>query len=104
MARVRIAARRVPEVAGAAIGDAESDPREQPGVEDDVHDVRDGLQASPVPLKLARQGHPADRLRSSLDDSLKAGSVRLWRGPSHGIDDGVHLIAHIGSLVIDVSL
>jgi hypothetical protein len=32
------------------LADGESNPREQPRVEDDVHDVRDGIQASPIPL------------------------------------------------------
>ena len=49
--------------------------------------------ASPVPLKLARQGHPADRLRPGLDDALQTGSMRLWRSPSNSVDDGVDLIA-----------
>ena len=30
---------------------------------------------------------------SGLDDSLKAGSMRLRRGPSHGVDDGIDLMA-----------
>ena len=55
------------------------DPGKQPGREDDVDDLGDGREATPVALQFARQRHPADRLRPGLDDALKAAAMGFER-------------------------
>ena len=66
---------------------------EQARGEDDVDDFGHGVLPGPVPLQLARQGHPADRLPSGLHDALQTGPVRLWGGPSHGVNHRIDLVA-----------
>src|SRR6266550_5991503 len=71
---------------------------EQPLGEHDLDHLRDGLETRPIPLKLARQRHPAYRLSSSKRDTFQTGAMCFDGRAANRVDDGIHLEAFAESV------
>src|SRR5712691_1944119 len=68
---------------------------EQARGEDDVDHLARRGAPDPVPLQLARQAHPTDRLSSCLHDALQTGPVRLGGRTGNGVNHRVDLVARL---------
>src|ERR1700730_16270101 len=66
--------------------------------EHDLDHLWDGLETRPIPLKLARQRHPAYRLSSSKRDTFQPGAMCFDGRATDCVDDGIHLEAFAESV------